>query len=66
MAPTEEYDEDNLCPAEDFASNGSGEDLACVSHVVDMRVAQLEGSNEVSCRCGDHSEALRLAVNVEG
>ena len=66
MAPTEEYDKDDLCPAEDFASNGSGEDLACVSHVVDMRVAQLEGSNEISRRCGNHSEALRLAVNVEG
>ena len=66
MARAQEDDEDDLCRSEDFAADATGEDLACVSHVVDMRVAQLEGSNEVSCRCGDHSEALRLAVNVEG
>ncbi len=34
--------EEYLCCAEDFTSNGAGHDFTCISHVVNMGVCELE------------------------
>ncbi len=42
MAAHHEDEKEHLRRAENLAPDGSGHDFACVCHVVDVRVAELE------------------------
>ena len=42
MATAKKYTEEHLSRAENFTADRPGNDLSCISHVMDVRISQLE------------------------
>ena len=50
--------------AEDFAPNGSRQDLSSVGHIMDVGIPQLEGSDDVSCSGCNGAKGLSIYALV--
>lgn len=49
---------DDLCSTQELATERTEEHFACICHVMDVRVPELELAQDISCNSGDYPETL--------